>query len=206
MKSNIATLADAPAKEIVDARHAGFWCCSRAACVIDLDNILHRGFEKSGAARPQAQLDILRLSSALRERGITRGTICRNREFPALAEQLWDRLGFKVVAARKNCDDAVIDAAKHYAQAGVQELVLVGGDDDYRRVVTSLRAQGVRVEIWSRRAKASEKLISASDAVRYIDDFIIVPIGANSNARAPMPTASVTRAPQSNVLLPDIAA
>ncbi|MEA2976416.1 MAG: hypothetical protein QOF19_1936 [Alphaproteobacteria bacterium] len=155
------------------------------ACVVDLDNILHRGFDKrSGLPRHQGQLDILGLSTALRDRGVVCGSVCRNRRFSQVAEKVWSKLGFKVVAAGDNCDDEVISEVEGYAKAGIQELILIAGDGDYCRAVTRIRAQNIRVECWARRANASEKLIGASDGFRCIDDFVTTPIAANSNEKA----------------------
>jgi uncharacterized LabA/DUF88 family protein len=153
---------------------------NQVACVVDLDNLLHRGFDKrSGTAKPQGQLDILGLSAALRQRGVACGTICRNWDFPPLAQQLWAKLGFKVVASRHNCDDDVISEAESYAEAGVAQLILVGGDGDYTKAVKALRARGIRVEIWSRKASTSEDLAGAADSVRYIDRYLTMPRPAN---------------------------
>jgi len=169
-----------------------------AACVVDLDNILNRGFDKKrGAARPQAQLDILRLAAALREHGVTCGTICRNRDFPPLAEQLWGKLGFRVIAANKNCDDEVIEAAKGYAYAGVSELILVAGDSDYVPLVTTLRARGIRVQVWSRRATTSKQLVGVASRVRDIDSFLTAPAAANTNEKTLPPAGYAAAQPTS---------
>ncbi len=157
---------------------------NQVACVVDLDNLLHRGFDKrSGSAKPQGQLDILGLSTALRQRGVVCGTVCRNWDFPALAEQLWVKLGYKVHASRHNCDDDVISEAESYAEAGVGQLILVGGDGDYTKAVKALRARGIRVEIWARKASTSEDLAGAADSVRYIDRFLTIPRPVNTTIK-----------------------
>jgi hypothetical protein len=162
------------------------------ACVVDLDNLLHRGFEKrTGAARPQAQLDVRAFAAALKQRGVTIGTICRNRSFTALAEQTWAALGFTAIAAGKNCDPHVELAVENYAQAGCRDLVLVAGDGDYCGIVRRLQAQGIRVEVWSRKASASTELINTADQVRYIDTFLLPPSAANGNDRQDVNLAAI---------------
>ena len=54
---------------------------------------------------------------------------------------------------------------------------------DYTDAVKTLRERGVRVEIWARRANASEDLISAANSVRYIDKFLTTPQAANPHLK-----------------------
>src|SRR5688572_17690508 len=81
----------------------------QAACVVDLDNLCHRGFAKyTGLPQPQARLDVLAFADALHRRGVTRGIVCRNKPFSALADQVWRQLRFDVLATRSNCDGSAI--------------------------------------------------------------------------------------------------
>lgn len=145
-----------------------------AACVVDLDNILHRGFDRrTGLARPQAIFDAAGFSKELRARGVDRGTICRNWKFSELSERFWGGLGFSVRASRSNCDSRVIDEAKRYSANGCHTLVLVSGDSDYCELVDHLRASGIFVEIWARRSNASRQLIRMADRVQHIDNLLL---------------------------------
>lgn len=146
----------------------------KIACVIDTDNLLHRGFDKqTRRARPQAQLDAVGLTAALRGRGVSTGTICRNWSFSDFAARFWAGLGFCVAATRTNCDERVKAEGARYAEQGCQGLVLVSGDGDYCDMVRTLRSKSVFVEVWARRANASTKLVGMADRVRYIDEFIL---------------------------------
>jgi hypothetical protein len=144
---------------------------SSPACIADLDNLLHRGFTGVGSARPQARLDVLGLSVKLRNRGVMRGTICRNHEFPTLAAALWSELGFRVVATRANCDDQVICESQRYAEQGARMIVLVAGDGDYCDLVKKFHLRGIHVEVWARRGNISRRLVKLADSVEYIDEF-----------------------------------
>lgn len=150
--------------------------CDGTACVVDLDNLLHRGIEKSsGTSRRRAQLDVMMFASELRKRGVTQGTICRNWDFHLLEQRLWNALGFDTVAARTNCDAKAMLAAIAFVEAGYRELVLVTGDGDYVDVVRVMQDCGVRVEIWARRATTAAALIEAADSIRFIDGFLHIP-------------------------------
>lgn len=166
----------------------------QGACVIDMDNLTHRGFDnRTGHARRHAQLDILGLASALRESGVERGTMCRNWDLPALAEQLWTKLGFKVIASRRNCDPEVIAEALRYADAGFSQLTICSGDAGFTETVNNLRKRGIRVDIWTRQATASARLVNAADSVRYIDDFFVERAAPNSRDSARQPFSAISR-------------
>jgi len=146
---------------------------TEAAAVVDLDNMLHRGFDKiSGRPRPQADLDIEGFCSELRGRGAYSGTICRNRAFREQDARSWHEQGFEVLAAGGNCDDVVAQEARRYAAIGKRTIILVAGDGDYKKLATELRGRGVFIEVWARRANHSAKLAQAASRVRFIDQFL----------------------------------
>jgi NYN domain-containing protein len=150
------------------------------ACVIDLDNILHRGVDEEGVDRDHGQLDVVSFAAALRNRGVARGLVVRNRGFSILADKMWASLGLSVRAVGKNCDDEVIAAAEGYVRAGARELILCAGDSDYCSLVRRMRARGVRVECWTRR-RGSAKLMRLSDGFRFVDGFISAPREQTAN-------------------------
>jgi hypothetical protein len=152
-----------------DARKAD----GRLACVVDLDNMLHRGFDRqTKRPRPQADIDVMGLSAELYARGVSRGTVCRNREFSLLASAIWRAKGFKVLAAHKNCDNAVIDEALTYAKTGIDTLILIAGDGDYTDLVKELRRKGICVEVWARSYNISTGLAKAASNIRFVDRFV----------------------------------
>lgn len=147
------------------------------AAVIDLDNLLHRGFDYGHRARPQADLDVLGLARMLREKlGVTCGTVCRNRPFPPLAAALWQRLGFTTISVGMNVDDAAISEAKRWVASGVVRLVLLTGDYDFADLVRLLRKQGVAVEIAAKSFTCSKRLRAIVDAFTAVDGFVRPPV------------------------------
>lgn len=153
------------------------------ACVIDLDNVLHRGRDEEGRCRDHSQLNILGLASALRKRGVKSGVVVRNRRFAVFGDRMWASLGLSTLAVGKNCDDDVIAAVQGYVRAGTRQIVLCAGDSDYCNLVQHVRGLGVHVECWARRYNASRKLLALSDGFRFIDEYISRPAepGANDN-------------------------
>jgi hypothetical protein len=144
-----------------------------AAAVVDLDNMLHRGFDKnSGRPRPQADLDIPGFCSELRHRGAYSGTICRNRAFREQDARSWHEQGYEVLATGTNCDDVVSQEALRYAKIGKGTIILVAGDGDYEKLVDQLRGRGVYVEVWARRANYSLKLAQAANRLGFVDQFL----------------------------------
>jgi hypothetical protein len=140
------------------------------ACVIDLDNLLHRGIERTtNQSRPQAGLDVLALRDELRKRGVTRGTVCRNRPFPLLAELIWKECGLEPISTRRNCDPEVVKEIEMYADSGIGRLILASGDGDYCPIVKKLRRRGIPVEIWARRKATASSLVSTASRVRWLD-------------------------------------
>ena len=147
------------------------------ACVIDHDNLCHAGCTPiSHLPIPQAVLHVVDFARALRSSGIVDRIVCRNRCFTATAEKMWVQLGFRVMATNRNCDTDVIRCLKGFVQVGFRHLILASGDADYVDALHEIRRTGVRVEIWTRRCKASGKLIEAADAVRFIDQFVTPPL------------------------------
>ena len=140
-----------------------------AACVVDHDNLCNR----TGIQHNRALLDIFRFADALRQRGVSEGTICRNWHFSAVADRMWHSLGFEVLAAQRNCDPDVILSMIHYVEQSYRDLILVAGDGDYVRAVDLIRRCDVRVEVWSRRRAISTRLAAAADRVCYVDRFLI---------------------------------
>ncbi len=159
----------------------------KIAGVLDLDNLSN--FKRENPQNPQAIIDVIGLTRALQERGVSRGTACRNFGFTATAASVWQQAGFQVCNANDNCDAKVIEAAESYASDHeLKWLILCGGDGDYSQLVTNLKAKGVRVEIWSLRHKTSRKLIKLADNIRYIDKFVIRPRKARrANSAASLP-------------------
>jgi hypothetical protein len=146
---------------------------SPIAAVVDLDNMLHRGFDRhSGRPRPQAGIDVVGLCAELRCRGVSSGTICRNKHFPAHLAQLWRSQGFEVLPVGRNCDDAVKQEALRYVSIGKRTIILMAGDGDYVKLVDQLHNLGVRLEVWARRANYSQELARSADRVRFIDWFL----------------------------------
>jgi len=147
------------------------------ACVVDQDNLCHRGVDRlTGQRAPRAQLDVLGLAQALHDRGVVRGIICRNWDFPVFADQIWRGLGFDIAAVRSNCDARVVVSLICYVEAGFRDLILCAGDGDYTHAVNMIRrCENTRVEIWSRRGSTSKTLIQAANSVRYIDDLLTFP-------------------------------
>ena len=148
----------------------------RRACVVDLDNLLQRGLDKStGHARARAGLNVLAFASELRSMGIVDAVICRNWQFHLIEQRLWNALGFETVATHTNCDQEVMRTVAALVAAGSPELILVAGDGDYLNLVRTVRACGVSVEIWARSASTAAALITAADKIRYIDDLLHIP-------------------------------
>jgi predicted nuclease of predicted toxin-antitoxin system len=145
------------------------------AAVFDLDNMLHRGFDKKGRALPQAELDVVGLASMLREHGVTCGTVCRNRQFPPLAAALWQRLGFQTVSVGANVDEVAMAEAERWATAGAKRVVLLTGDSDFAGVVARLRQKGVGVEIVARTVKCSKRLRALASQFTALDRFVRPP-------------------------------
>jgi NYN domain len=146
----------------------------KAAAVWDLDNLQHGSFDKSlGRYRPQTGLDVAALSAALRSRAVIAGTVVRNKTFNKFSEAFWARHGFDVLAAHQNCDARAILTAIGYVEAGFRHLFLLTGDSDFLPCVVLMRACGVRVHIWCRRARSAANLLSAADSFRFIDDFVL---------------------------------
>jgi NYN domain len=167
----------------------------RSAAVIDTDSLLHRGFDKkTGCARQQGTLNYFAFAAALRARGVSQGSFCRNRSFPACADKMLRAMGLKPVAVHENVDRTAMLEAINYAFAGFNRLILATNDGDYLEVVEAIQACGIEVEIWARRAAASKKLIEAADRVVWVDQFMLTPpegrstVGqarpANQNCRA----------------------
>jgi hypothetical protein len=149
---------------------------SAPACVVDLDNLLHRGRDKrDGRPRPRATLDLDALAAALHEHGVSHGIVCRNWSFSLVEDRLWNAFGFETRAVGANCDLRVIASLIAFADAGCRHLILLAGDADYAATVSRLRADGVRVEIWSRRSTVAASLAAVADAIRYVDDLIFIP-------------------------------
>jgi hypothetical protein len=154
----------------------------RAAAVIDTDSLLHRGIDKeTGLARPQRSFNYFAFAAALRTRGVLRGSFCRNRSFPACADQIIRAMGLKPVAVHENVDRVAMIEAIDYAFAGFNRLILVTNDGDYLKVVQAIQACGIEVEIWALRQFASKKLTRAADRVVWIDDLMLPP---SNTARA----------------------
>lgn len=148
--------------------NAGKWCA-----VVDLDNLLNRGRDKStGRSRPQGALDLFGIAPALRWRGVADVTVCRNREWTPLAEALLQKLGFKTIAVGANVDDVVIREAKIYARNSIDGLVILAGDSDYCDLVKELISKNIQVEVWCRRSNFSHKLASMATYTRFLDDFL----------------------------------
>lgn len=176
---------------VVPANRGGkLWITN--ACVIDLDNLLHRGFDDAAYARPQARLDVFALLAKLQQQGVRQGSICRNRAFSRLGEELWNKLGFKAVAAGTNCDSHVIRESLCYAALGAQAIVLVAGDGDYSALLRLLHSNGVRVEVWARRSNCAKRLIDLADRVEYVDRFLSERGEAMVTTRTTFRTASKT--------------
>jgi hypothetical protein len=151
---------------------------SRAACVVDLDNLL---FPAANAENVRAlvdydYLDISGFANALASRRVSyRRHVYRHRPFSPGYKTCWVRHGFATIATGQNCDPFAINAMKQLAAAGCATLVLVAGDRDYAETVEALRAQGVLMEVWSRRDRIAKDLIVAADVVRFIDHLIHPP-------------------------------
>jgi hypothetical protein len=137
----------------------------RIACVIDADNIWVHG------NKPRASRFVLRLVEALEQRGIQRGTVCRN-VFSESELALWQPTRFEPRAANCNCDPFVVHAAIAYLQGGLDWLILVGGDGDYVPLVKAAQAAGASVEVWTRRSTASHALMKTADRVCFVEDIV----------------------------------
>jgi|GEM_PF-5122973 len=154
---------------------------STCAAVFDLDNILHRGFDRKGRPLPQAELDVVGLAKMLREHGVTCGTVCRNRQFAPLAAALWRRLGFETVSVGANVDDVAIAEAERWAAGGARRIVLLTGDKDFAGVVAGLRQKGVAVEIVAPTVKCSKRLRALATAFTALDNFVRPPAPASAS-------------------------
>lgn len=173
--TTIATLGDVCPRlaELLDSGRQDTRRRESAAAVIDLDNLLHRGFDRrTQRPRPQAELNVHGICAALRARGVWFGAVCRNREFSSRDAQVWSSLGFKAVAARRNCDDLVINVANDLVRSGIETLVLVAGDGDYIPMVKDFRRKDIKVEVWARSANVSYFLANSASTIQYIDSFI----------------------------------
>lgn len=171
----VATLADVCPQlaDLLDSSQQQIRRRETAAAVFDLDNLLHRGFDRrTRRPRPQAGLDVHGICAALRARGVSFGAVCRNREFSSEDAQVWSGLGFRAVAARRNCDDLVINVANDLVRSGVETLVLVAGDGDYIPMVKDLHRKDIEVEVWARSANVSRRLASSVTRIQFVDLFI----------------------------------
>jgi hypothetical protein len=157
-----------------------------SAALVDVDNLLHRGFDRRARlSRPQAILDARGLATALRSRGVDRGTICRNWAFSKIAREFWAGFGFMVSSSGTNCDQQVVAEARRYAEDGCQTLILVSGDGDYCDLVDRLRRNGIFVEVWARRSSSSRDLLRLANRVQYVDPFVLPHASARGASRAP---------------------
>jgi len=143
------------------------------ACVADLDNLCSRRGQRGRRAR--ACLDALGFLSALRERGVTKGTVFQNQKFGDYGSKLWSAGGLKCVATGENVDPWVERAAIDYAVNGACSLILIASDGGYDETIRAIRRCGVRVELWALRAAIARHLIFAADAVQWIDHFVREP-------------------------------
>lgn len=143
------------------------------ACVADLDNLCSRRGQRGMRAR--ACLDALGFLSALRERGVTKGTVFQNQKFGDYGSKLWSAGGLKCVATGQNVDPWVERAAIDYAASGARTLIIIASDGGYDETIHAIRRRGVRVELWALRAAIARHLMFAADEVRWIDHFVREP-------------------------------
>lgn len=144
------------------------------ACVVDMDNVCSRRGKYGDWA--WAHLDVLKFGAALKERGVTLGTICQHRPFASCGAKLWTSLGLKPVHTWKNADDQVkLEAVTYALEKNIGWLVLVACDGGYFDTLSTIRECGIKIELWALRNAVSRKLIFLADRVRWIDDLISEP-------------------------------
>ena len=146
---------------------------ARVACVVDFDNVCSR--RGKYGKRAWACLDVVRFVSALRERGVSTGTVCQNDYLGVCGSKLWTAAGFRSVATGQNVDDTVKLVAATYALEGLDWLVLVASDGGYAEIIKIIRDCKIRVEVWALREAAARPLLYVADSVRWIDDFVVEP-------------------------------
>jgi uncharacterized LabA/DUF88 family protein len=163
-------------------------------CVIDFNNVCSRR-GKLGR-RAWAQLDVLKFAAALKDRGVSQGTICQHQPFTAYSSKIWSGLGLKTISTRENADERVkLEAVTYALKANLGWLVLVASDGGYAEIVTKIRACGIKVELWALRHAASRDLLYLADRVRWIDDLLVEPQPpAHSDTRPPMNGSTSTKA------------
>ena len=147
---------------------------SDVACVVDMDNVCSR--RGKFGRRAWACLDVLQFGAALKERGVSRGTICQHQPFNAYGSKLWSGLGLKTVSTRENADDRVkLEAVTYAIESKIKWLILVASDGGYFDTLARIRECGIKVELWALREAVSRDLIFLVDRVRWIDDLIDEP-------------------------------
>ncbi len=144
------------------------------ACVIDMDNVCNRRGKYGRCA--QARLDVLQFGAALKERGVSRGTVCQHQPFNVYGSKLWSTLGLKTVSTGENADERVkLEAVTYSVDAKIDWLILVAGDGGYYDTLATIRECGIKVELWALRGAVARDLIFLADRVRWIDDLVDEP-------------------------------
>lgn len=137
------------------------------AAVLDGDNIFRDEDER------RITPDVVDLTNALQERGVRSTTVCQN-FFTRPERESWKRLPyFYTISTGENCDRMVMLVGIEYVLSGLGWLIIASGDADYLPLLEAAQHAGTRVEIWSKRANASKRLMQAADSVRLIDDLIV---------------------------------
>jgi len=139
-----------------------------------MDNVCSR--RGKYGRRAWACLDVLQFGVALKERGVTRGTICQHQPFNAYGSKLWSGLGLKTVSTRENADERVkLEAVTYAVDSNIKWLILVASDGGYFDTLATIRECGIKVELWALREAVSRDLLFLADRVRWIDDLVDEP-------------------------------
>jgi uncharacterized LabA/DUF88 family protein len=148
----------------------------RVAVLIDDDNLSITAAKAFGR-----KVDYAKLLEAIDDREIVRAILYRPEAVqaqypfpPKLQHFLERRLGVEVKTPPKNVDcwltvDAIALAGK------VDVIALVGGDGDYEPLLHFLKAQGVKVEVWSWKGCTAKRLRDAADRYIALTEDVLLP-------------------------------
>jgi NYN domain len=153
---------------------------SKSGCAyIDVDNILHNGFDQStGLAHRRATLNLKVFSKALAASGIRDATAFAHHCNKSQRVE-WAHRNIALVETNANADEqialsAINNLLRHWQEnyKNIPRLIIVSGDHCFCDLVEAARAAGTEVHIWTRSDKASFRLLNAANEWRLIDNML----------------------------------
>jgi hypothetical protein len=172
----------------------------RVACVVDMDNVCSR--RGKYGRRAWAPLNVLAFAAAIKERGITLGTICQHQPFHACGSKLWSSLGLRTVSTGENADERVkLEAVTYASEAKIDWLVLIASDGGYFDTLSLIRECGIKIELWALREAVSRNLIFLVDRLRWIDELVDEPHPPAHASAHPKHAANQNVAPLFNAIV-----